>query len=549
VPFNAIPAADFLNRENELDYLQDLSALKEKALGGDVFLSGARGMGKTELLKQLYRPLFWEDQVTPFYYSFKTANLKGAYFARDYFTRFVRQYITCVKKDPAIADNAAEPLERLMPAISSLGLYWLSDCIEDFQKHVHNNDFYWQMVAAISVPVVAAQKSCKPVVVMLDDFDAALHLYETSRGDVHDLVSLFAESMRNNRCPHVITGSAAALETIFSDPSLLGRTETMRLGPLPADLAKRLFRSHLANLKITCAPDVQLQFLDILRGNPLYIRNIAKAAAKMQKQELSEKDLIECYSFEVSAGETAFYWSSVFSRYINNAAGRKAMLKLLMHAVEKGDIADGDRLALVSGLGRAETEAIIAVMEAAGIIRNQDAVLQDLIRCLYTQEIEGRDANYAREKIAAKYIAAREESSFELVIPMSSNAELVVAKAVEQIGININLDAEFLNLLQLALIEVCINAMEHSGSYEKKIFLKFIMRPDKLEIIIESSGRPFSADSLREVPVAEKLRLGMKRGWGLKLVYSIMDSVKIERVNDRTRVILTKEIKDKEVLK
>ncbi|MDP2269003.1 MAG: ATP-binding protein, partial [Deltaproteobacteria bacterium] len=91
--------------------------------------------------------------------------------------------------------------------------------------------------------------------------------------------------------------------------------------------------------------------------------------------------------------------------------------------------------------------------------------------------------------------------------------------------------------------------IEHSGSYEKKIFLKFITRPDKLEIIIENSGWPFSADSLKEVPVEEKLRLGMKRGWGFKLVYSIMDSVKVERVNDRTRVILTKEIKEKEVLK
>ena len=132
---------------------------------------------------------------------------------------------------------------------------------------------------------------------------------------------------------------------------------------------------------------------------------------------------------------------------------------------------------------------------------------------------------------------------------MNFNAELVVAKAVEQIGRNINLDSEFLNFLQLALIEVCINAIEHSGSYEKKVFLKFITKPDKLEIIIENSGRPFSLESLKEVPVEEKLRLGMKRGWGYKLLHKIMDSVKVERVNDRTRVILTKDIKGKEVLK
>ena len=548
MPFNTIPAEDFLNRVNELDYLRGLSALKGNALGGNVFLEGARGIGKTELLKQLYRLLFWEDHVVPFYYSFKTANLKGTYFAKDYFTKFVRQYISFARKDPSLADSAAEPLQRLMPAISSLGLYWLIDCIEDFQEHVNKNDVYWQIVAAISAPVVAAQKNGKPVIVMLDDFDAAEHLYESSLGDTQGLISLFGESMRNNLCPHVITGSAGALEAIFTDQSLIGMTEQMRLGPLPEDLATALFKAHLANLKITCAPDEPLKFLGILRGNPLYIRNLAKAAWKMQKKELNEKDLIECYGFEVSEGETAFYWSSVFSRYAQNSATRKAMLKLLRHSIENGGIEDGDKLSMVSGLCEAETGAILEQMESAGFIQDRDAVFRDFIYCLYMKEIEGRKADDAREKIESKYISEREESCFELVIPMSSNAELVVAKAVEQIGRNMNLDPEFLNHLQLALIEVCINAMEHSGSYEKKVFLKFIARPDKLQIIIENSGRPFSLDSRRDVPTEEKLRLGMKRGWGFKLVYAIMDSVKVERVNDRTRVILTKEIKDKEAL-
>lgn len=550
MPSNAIPAEDFLNREHELHYLKGLSALKGKALGGNVFLEGARGMGKTELLKQLHRALFREDHAVPFYYSFKTANLKGGYFARDYFTRFVRQYISFVKKDPAIADNVAEPLQRLMPAIAALGLYGLIDCIEDFQAHVKNNDFYGQLIAAISAPVVAAQKSGKPVIVMLDDFDAAEQLFESSQGDAHGLISLFGESMQNRLCPHVMTGSAGALEAVFTDHSLLGMTERMRLGPLPEDLAAQLFRTHLATLKITCAPDVRLAFLSLLRGNPLYIRNLAKAAWKMQKKGLTEKDLVECYVFEVSEGETAFYWSSVFSRYVQNPTKRKAMVKLLMHAIENGRVQDRGRLSMVSGLGEAETAAILDAIDTSGIIRDENAVFQDFIRALYMKEIDGSKPSDVREKIESRYLSEseKEESRFELVIPMNANAELVVAKAVEQIGRNINLDDDFLNHLQLALIEVCINAIEHSGSYEKKIFLKFITRPDKLEIIVKNSGRPFSLDSLTEIPVEEKLRMGMKRGWGFKLVYSIMDSVKVERVGDRTRVILTKEInKDKEV--
>ena len=99
--------------------------------------------------------------------------------------------------------------------------------------------------------------------------------------------------------------------------------------------------------------------------------------------------------------------------------------------------------------------------------------------------------------------------------------------------------------MQLALIEVCINAIEHSGSYEKKVFLKFITRPDKLEIIVENSGRPFSHDSQREIPVEESLRMGMTRGRGFKLVHAIMDDVKIERIGNRTRVILTKNIDER----
>jgi len=548
VPFNAIPAEDFLNREPELHYLKGLPRLKENALGGNVFLEGARGIGKTELLKQLYRTLFRENNIVPFYYSFKTANLKGTYFARDYFTGFVRQYIAFAKKEPAISDNVAIPLHRLIPAISSLGLHWLADCIDDFQDHARQNDLYWQLVTAISAPVIAAQQTRKPVIVMLDDFDAAARLYDSSLGDAQGLISLFGESMGNRRCPHVITGSAGALQSVFTDHALIGMTEQMRLGPLPKDLSIALFKTHLFNLKIACAPDMQFKFLDVLRGNPLYIRNIAKSAWKMQKNDLNEKDLIACHSFDVSEGETAFYFTSTLNRYAGNTSMRKAMLQFLMHAFGNGGIADGKRLSRVSGLSEAETEKIIGVLENSGMIRDKDGVFQDFIRCRYMMEIEGRSAGDARDKIEARYISENERSCFEMVIPMHANAELVVAKAVEQIGRNINLDSEFLNFLQLALIEVCINAIEHSGSYEKKVFLKFITGTDKLEIIIENSGRFFSLESLKDVPVDEKLKLGMKRGWGYKLLHKIMDSVKVERVNDRTRVILTKDIKDKEVI-
>ncbi|MGC2062595.1 MAG: ATP-binding protein [Thermodesulfovibrionales bacterium] len=547
MPFNSIPAKDFVNRGSELTYLRRLPEMKSDGLAGNVILEGARGIGKTELLKQLYRILFMEEGVVPFYYSFRTANLKGNYFARDYLTRFVRQYLAFLRKDPFLAENVSEPLEKLIPLISSLGLEWLLDCMADFQVHLNNKDLYWQIVAAISAPVTAARKGGSPVFVMLDDFDAAENLYESVRGDAHGLTSLFSESMKNSLCPHVITGSAAALEAIFADQALVGGVERLRLGALPDDLARTLFRSHLEKLQLSCVEGETLKFLNVVRGNPLYIRNLATTARKMQKNNLTEKDLVECYSMEVSEGETALYWSSVFSRYAGDAAQRKAVIQLLMHALENRGMGS-ERLSKVLGLRESETGAALDELQASGMLRDKDPLLQDFLRGLFMKEIEGRTTDQVREAIEKKYLREKEESCFELVIPMDSNAELVAAGAVEQIGKNLGLDSDFLSFLQLALIEVCINAIEHSGSYDRRILLKFISRPDDIEITIESAGRPFTLDSLQDIPADEKLRGGQKRGWGFRLISGIMDNVKVERVGDRTRVVLKKNIKRKEVL-
>jgi anti-sigma regulatory factor (Ser/Thr protein kinase) len=543
VPFNAIPAEQFLNRGYELDYLRSLSGLKANALGGNVFLEGARGMGKTELLKQLYRVLFWEGGVAPFYYPFRKANLRGTYFARDYVTRFVRQYLAFVRKEASLADPVGEPLSQLVPALSSHGLHWLIDCIENFQEHLRRNDHYGQIVAAISVPVVAAQRGGKPVIVMLDDFDASADLHESRLGDVQGLTGLFGEPMRMRSCPHVITGAAGALEGLFRDPALAAMTERLHLGPLPEDLAAKLFRRHLSNLGIALDPAAPLPLLERLQGNPLYLRNLAKAAAKMRKTSFLDRDLAECYSLDITEGETCFYWTSVLNRHFPDRSGRRAALKLIAHRAAGGRIDDGRGLTAVSGLGEGETDVLLERISAEGLLGDSDAVLRDFLHSRYRMEVEGVGAADARVGIESQSLAGPEESCFELVIPMSENAELVVAKAVEQIGRNMNLDPDFLNRLQVALIEVCINAMEHSGSYDRKVFLKMIAGPDQLKIIVENTGRPFSVDPQPEDDVARKLQSGRKRGWGFKLVHAVMDRVNIERVNDRTRVVLIKDLR------
>jgi anti-sigma regulatory factor (Ser/Thr protein kinase) len=559
MPFNAIPAGDFYNREDELNFLRHLAASVNGGAPSNILLQGAWGMGKTELLKQLYRDLFWGDKnVVPFYYAFRRATLHAGHFARDYFMRFVRQYLAFVKKSPSFADNMYVPLSRLTPVIASSGMEWMVDLIYDFEDLQNDGSLREQMLGAIMAPVAAARESGMSVLVMLDDFPLAKQIYETREGDAPGLISLFEGSIKSSLCPHILTGSPdGVLERIFSDNALRGKAERLFVGPLPENAARALFGSLCERIGIPDGREASRNFIRTLGGNPSYLRNMAGALRKMHKKEISENDLWEAYSLDVSEGQTAFYWSSIFEEFMKDGVERRAALEFLMRSA-KADAPADDPRRLSSALGVAEP-ALRAMLEAlrngglitpAGRKGHRDAVFEDYVHCLYMKEREGRTSDKIRGLIEKKYFPAQPATEhFEVVIPMVSDAELVAAKAIEQIGKNINLAQDVINQIQLALIESCINAIEHSGSYDRKIIIRFSVSPERLEIVIESPGRFFDPSAIKEPMIEEKLQSGNKRGWGLSLMRKIMDEVRVERADNLTRVILVKKIRPNEVMK
>jgi anti-sigma regulatory factor (Ser/Thr protein kinase) len=553
VPFNSLPAGDFINRERELDYLALLAGFRDKAITDNILLEGERGVGKTELLKQFYRVVFWEEEkVVPFYYSFRKATLKASFFAKDYFGRFVRQYLACLKKDPSYADDMTTPLVKLLPVISSLGLDWMLTLIDNVQGLMEEGDTCERVLGAISAPALAARENGISVIIMLDDFPMAAHLYEEHWGDAPGLITLFEGPMKSSLCPHILTGSPdGSLESVFADSSFRGKAERMILQALPEDAARNLFSGLCEKFGIRGGREVSPAFLRLLRGNPLYLRNMAKALWKMRKKEASEKDLWECYSSEVTEGETAFYWTSILGEFLGDGAAMKNTLVLLTHLMRShGDVHDVDRLSRLLGVPVAALSASLSALTMAGILQGtgereplQDEVFRDVIRGLAMRIVEGKRPAQIRQQREEEYYRPGEASAcFEMVIPMASDAELVVAKAFEQIGKNLNMDHEVITQIQMALIESAINAIEHSGSYEKKVGVKITASRSRLEIVIESPGRFFDPDKLDGPAAEEKLRAGNKRGWGLRMMRKIMDEVKVERIGETTRVILIKNI-------
>jgi serine/threonine-protein kinase RsbW len=135
---------------------------------------------------------------------------------------------------------------------------------------------------------------------------------------------------------------------------------------------------------------------------------------------------------------------------------------------------------------------------------------------------------------------ARETSrpdDYELIIPMGTDTELIAAQAIEQIARRVNFKSEAINQIKTALIEACINAAEHSLSPDRKIYQRFRVEDDRLVVIVASRGIvPGSENGFRPGDEGTKSR----RGWGLKLIQTLMDEVEFERVDDGTQLRMVK---------
>jgi serine/threonine-protein kinase RsbW len=134
---------------------------------------------------------------------------------------------------------------------------------------------------------------------------------------------------------------------------------------------------------------------------------------------------------------------------------------------------------------------------------------------------------------------------FAIELPMSEDTELIAAHTVEQIARRMEFQAEDITKIKHALIEACINASEHSLSTERKIYNRFRVEGDKLVITVSSRGLSLPASVAENGAPAERnggAAEGAKgrRGWGLKLIRTLMDDVEFERVDDGTRLRMTK---------
>jgi serine/threonine-protein kinase RsbW len=137
---------------------------------------------------------------------------------------------------------------------------------------------------------------------------------------------------------------------------------------------------------------------------------------------------------------------------------------------------------------------------------------------------------------------------FVMILPMGEDNELVAASTVEQIARRLNFRPEAINQIKHAIVEACINAAEHSLSPDRKIYQRFRVESDRLVVTISSRGVVPSDLAAQNGELGaqpgESEAAKERRGWGLKLIRSLMDEVEFERVDEGTSLRMTKYLRN-----
>ncbi len=133
-----------------------------------------------------------------------------------------------------------------------------------------------------------------------------------------------------------------------------------------------------------------------------------------------------------------------------------------------------------------------------------------------------------------------------MTIPVAPEMEIAATAQVSALGEWMEMGRDKIDEVKMAVVEACINAFEHSATPDRKIELAFRVGAEEggrgayLEVDVTDAGHGFDPTRLKTPEIAAALRSSRKRGWGIKIIESLMDDVRIESGEHGTRIVMRK---------
>jgi serine/threonine-protein kinase RsbW len=128
-----------------------------------------------------------------------------------------------------------------------------------------------------------------------------------------------------------------------------------------------------------------------------------------------------------------------------------------------------------------------------------------------------------------------------VTFPMAPEMELIACEKASAVARSMGMSQDKIDEVKLAVIEACLNALEHSRAQPREFQITFSVlgktEPETLQITVRDSGVGFQQPA--RGAAKEKVILH-KRGWGLSIIEGLMDEVRIESGAGGTTVVMCK---------
>jgi serine/threonine-protein kinase RsbW len=555
-----------INRHSELDLFKKKAEEIAQGRGEDLFFISPWGRGKTVLLKKLKEVLFWgQEEVIPIYFSFSRGYIDLLDFAEAYLVSVLSQILLFDQKE-RIASQRQSPFSfsDLKREAERQGLDIIEEIVFRHQRAVRAQDERKGLLNAFDAPGRIAQASNKPVWMMVDHIQVIEAFSITGKG----IAGLWRESIASPWVPHLFSGEPPGfllknLIPFFEPPNIA----IMELAPFPEAEEEELSQFLEKTFKVRIAGDLSRTWFLYLESNPGLLTSLIRDARLETPGLESHQRFVEVYLKSLWQGELGrLFENRLYDFSQRDPWDGHLFLKILHQLLKSGKagLALADLSKTIDWSPRND-RPIIQVLEQAGLIWERfgniglesNRVLRDWVHVMVRKHLRGEDLGQLIKQLGreieeglSKFKEGEESAfptsgnslQFSLVLPINSDSELVAVRALEQIATYSDLDAASVEKIKVALIEACINAGEHSQSFEKKIRVYFSVQPELIEIWVEDRGQAFDPVTVQARIIREEPSFSKKRGRGFTLIKEMMDEVRFEKAEIGTRLYMAKKI-------
>ena len=318
---STISSSEFIGRTKEIEKIL-LHSKKTTNPGGLLVLSSP-GMGLSEILKQVYDRLFYDLEIIPVYFSFKSTDMTIKKAALRFLQTFLHQTVSFRRQDKAILDSSPDNFEVADLAFSIDSL-WVNSLLKSCKNDNYPNNEDAFIKNCLSAPLRATAHNAMPFV-MIDD----LHEAENLEGETNLLEDLKAIYDRAD-FPFVLAGRRRFLYNFSkTGDTKLNESEILEIKPLNFKDTGILAENLAAKYNVKINPQTRDLIVRKFSGNPTFI-NFLFQTAHQNKYDLNDfQKVARVYAKEIFGGRIKNYYKTILDKIAPNFEIQKNIIKIL----------------------------------------------------------------------------------------------------------------------------------------------------------------------------------------------------------------------------